>query len=256
MIGLYFSGTGNSKHGLEVFLRTLDSEAEMAAIEEERAPELLRTHQEIAISYPVQYSAVPKILKDFIAAHAGLWKGRNVFVIATMGLFSGDGAGVLARLLRKHGAKVTGGLHLMMPDSIADEKVLKRPLEKNLRLVRRAEEKAADAARCYAKGHPPRQGLGFLSRMAGFLTQRLWFGWKTNRYSGHVCIDPARCVVCGKCARLCPTGNIRQENQTVAAGGRCTLCYRCVNRCPKQAITILGRNVVEQSVIEKYTKPL
>ena len=53
-------------------------------------------------------------------------------MIATMGLFSGDGAGVLARLLKKYGAKITGGLHLKMPDSIADEKVLKRPLEKNM----------------------------------------------------------------------------------------------------------------------------
>lgn len=253
MIGVYFSGTGNSRHALEVFLRALDDGAEMAAIEDEHAAELLRTHEEIAVSYPVQYSAVPKILKDFIASHAGLWKGKKVFVIATMGLFSGDGAGVLARLLQKHGAQVIGGLHLIMPDSIADEKVLKRPLEKNIRLVRKAEEKAAKAAACLKAGHPPRQGLSLWSRMAGFLSQRLWFGWKTNRYSNKLRIDPARCVACGRCARLCPTGNIRQEERTCTAGDRCTLCYRCVNRCPKQAITLLGRNVVEQSVIEKYS---
>ena len=27
---------------------------------------------------------------------------------------------------------------------------------------------------------------------------------------------------------------------------------RCVNTCPKQAITLLGKEVVEQSIIEKY----
>ena len=43
-----------------------------------------------------------------------------------MGLFSGDGAGILARRLRKYGAQIIGGLHLKMPDSIADEKALKR----------------------------------------------------------------------------------------------------------------------------------
>ena len=48
-----------------------------------------------------------------------------------MGLFSGDGAGILGRLLQQYGAEIIGGLHLRMPDSIGDEKVLKRPLEKN-----------------------------------------------------------------------------------------------------------------------------
>lgn len=30
------------------------------------------------------------------------------------------------------------------------------------------------------------------------------------------------------------------------------MCYRCVNICPKQAITLLGKRVVEQGMIEKY----
>ena len=40
-----------------------------------------------------------------------------------------------------------GGLHLKMPDSIGDEKALKRPLEKNKALVREVEIKIKDAAR-------------------------------------------------------------------------------------------------------------
>jgi ferredoxin len=39
--------------------------------------------------------------------------------------------------------------------------------------------------------------------------------------------------------------NMVQNNQ-------CTMCYRCINNCPKQAMTLLGKMVVEQSVIEKY----
>ena len=51
-------------------------------------------------------------------------------VIATMGIFSGDGSEMLGRLLESTRAEFIGGLHLKMPDSIADEKALKRPLEK------------------------------------------------------------------------------------------------------------------------------
>ena len=78
---------------------------------------------------------------DFIHNNSSVWQGKRVFIIATMALFSGDGAGVLGRLLKQYGAKITGGLHLQMPDSIADEKVLKRSLEMNTQLVEKANRK-------------------------------------------------------------------------------------------------------------------
>ncbi len=55
--------------------------------------------------------------------------------------FSGDGAGVLGRLLQKYGAELMGGMHLKMPDSIGDEKALKYPLDKNICLVKGTESK-------------------------------------------------------------------------------------------------------------------
>ena len=70
----------------------------------------------------MQYSTVPKILRDFIIENKELWNSKKVFVIATMGLFSGDGAEILGRLLQQYGAELLGGLHLKMPDSIGDEK--------------------------------------------------------------------------------------------------------------------------------------
>ena len=53
----------------------------------------------------MQYSTVPKILRDFIIENKELWENKKVFVIATMGLFSGDGAGILGRLLQQYGAE-------------------------------------------------------------------------------------------------------------------------------------------------------
>ena len=135
MIGIYFSGTGNSKFCLEYFLQQYDKEAKVFSIEEENVIGKIKQQEEIIFSYPVQYSNIPKILKDFINQNQEVWKGKKVFVIATMGLFSGDGAGILARLLQKYGAEIIGGLHLRMPDSISDEKVLKRSLEENKKQI-------------------------------------------------------------------------------------------------------------------------
>lgn len=62
--------------------------------------------------------------------HSRLWKDKRVLCVATMGLFSGDGADCSARLLKKHGAKIVGGLHICMPDSVCDVKLLKKTLRK------------------------------------------------------------------------------------------------------------------------------
>lgn len=252
MLGIYFSGTGNSKYALEIFLQHFDISAKAVSIEDEALFEEIEEQTEIVFSYPVQYSSLPKILYDFIVEHGELWADKQVFIIATMGLFSGDGAGVLARLLKKYGARIIGGLHLKMPDSIADEKALKRSLQENKRLVEAAENTIKLAAVRIKEGNPPREGLGFLYHLAGLFGQRLYFGHKTKHYSDKLKIDRSKCVGCGKCAKLCPMENIIVDNGAAEARDMCTMCYRCINTCPKQAITLLGKHVVEQGTIEKY----
>ena len=217
-------------------------------------PEQIRRQTELVFAYPVQYSNIPKILNDYIEDHKELWKGKKVFVIATMGLFSGDGAGILARLLSRYGAETVGGLHVKMPDSIADEKALKRPLDVNRKLVAAATGKIRQAARDYQQGKPPQEGIGVLCHLAGLFGQRLYFYNKTKRYTDQLRIDPQSCIGCQTCVTLCPMNNISMENGIAVSSDRCTMCYRCVNRCPKQAITLLGRQVVEQCQIEKYCK--
>ncbi len=122
MVGIYFSGTGNSKYAAELFCKEYDNESNAYSIEETEALTAITDTDLIIIAYPVQFSTVPKIMRDYITDHSELWMNKKVFIIATMGLFSGDGSGMLGRLLQCYGAKVIGGLHLKMPDSIADEK--------------------------------------------------------------------------------------------------------------------------------------
>lgn len=69
MIGIYFSGTGNTKYCVEKFLEAYDADAEAFSIEEDWALHNIAACEELVIGYPVQYSNVPKILRDHIEAY-------------------------------------------------------------------------------------------------------------------------------------------------------------------------------------------
>ena len=175
MIGLYLSGTGNTRYCVEYLLRLLDETAEAVPIEEENAAERAAAHSSIVLAYPIQYSNAPLMVRAFIRDHAELWRGKQVLCLATMGAFSGDGAGCAARILKRCGAAVTGGLHLRMPDSVCDSRLLKKPLEENRKIVKAAEKKMREAVPRILAGDFPRDGLGLSRRIAGLLGQRLWF---------------------------------------------------------------------------------
>lgn len=254
MLGIYFSGTGNSKYAINTFLKEYNDNSVLYSVEDKKLIEEIKNYDKLIFSYPVQYSTVPKFLRDFINDNGSLWKGKKVFIIATMGLFSGDGAGVLARLLQQYGAVIVGGLHLIMPDSIADEKVLKRTKQKNIELVQKATQKIKSAAINTKNGRPPQEGLSVFSRAIGFIGQRLWFGYKTKDYNSKLKIDENKCIGCSVCVNVCPTKNIELKSGKAKANDKCTMCYRCINKRPKKAITLLGKSVIAQTSIEKYTK--
>ncbi len=251
MVGIYLSGTGNTKHCIEKLLHLLDKTALAVPIENCNAANLLRRHDFIILAYPVQFSNAPVMVRDFIKRYSKLWKGKKVLCVATMGLFSGDGAGCSARLLKKYGAIVVGGLHIHMPDSVCDVKLLKKSVEQNKAIVKAADRKIEKTAIKIKQGKYPCDGIYFYDQIAGFICQRLWFYGKTRYYSDKLKIG-ADCTGCGLCEKLCPMKNIHMKNGKAAAGKRCTMCYRCVSSCPKKAITLLGNEVVEQCRFERY----
>ena len=246
MIGIYFSGTGNTKYCLEKFVDLYDRNIEITPLENTDTIEKVTHHKDIIFAYPIYYSSLPKIVRDFICKNSDVWNGKRVFVIATMGLFSGDGAGISARLFKRYGAQVWGGLHLKMPDCICDVKALKRTPVQNKQIVLQAEERIKSAVYKLKNGTPTKNGLGFLCHIAGLFGQRLWFFHKTQAYSDQIKIDTVTCIECGKCALVCPMNNLSLSEGKIIANGRCTLCYRCVNQCSKRAITILGKRVFFQ----------
>lgn len=139
-----------------------------------------------------------------------------------------------------------------MPDCIGDEKALKKSIEKNKMIVKKAVMKIDNAVERLKAGNPTKEGLNILYHIAGLFGQRLWFYGKTKNYTNKIKINETKCIACGKCVELCPMKNLKLSNEKIISNGKCTMCYRCFSNCPKQAITILGKEVFEQCKIEKY----
>ena len=252
MNAIYLSGTGNTRHIVSLLLNELGEGGISAPIESADAMKALEG-DELILAYPTMFSNIPYLVRDFINKNQNVWKGKKVFLITTMGLFAGDGTGCAARLLKKYGAVITGGIQIIMPDSIGDCKALKKSAEQNREIVKKAEQRVTEIAKQMKEGKYPQEGLSFWAHMAGLFGQRLWFYNKAMGYTDKLKINPDKCVGCGICANNCPTHNIKIVDGKAVADSQCTMCYRCVSYCPKQAITLLGKTLHQQAGIEKYS---
>ena len=214
MIGIYLSGTGNTKHCVEKLVNLLDDTARCIPLE------------------------TPYIIN--------MLENEN-----TMGLFSGDGTGCTTRLLKKYGAEILGGLQIKMPDSVCDSKLLKKGIEENRQIVKNADKRIEQTAEQIKRGIYPKEGLSFIAHIKGLFGQRLWFYRKTIYYTDKLKISDS-CIGCGLCSKECPMKNIKMKENRAVPGKRCTMCYRCISLCPQKAITLLGKKVQEQCRLEKY----
>lgn len=252
MTGIYFSGTGNTKFCLSQFLNKICNNYLMYSIENKSSVSAISEDKDILFAYPIYYSNLPRIVCDFIEQNHTLWNGKNIYIITTMGLFSGDGAGVSARRFKKYGANVIGGLHLRMPDCIGDVKTLKKTFEENRKIIQLTCSKIDHAATLFLNNKPIQEGLNIFYHLAGLFGQRLYFRGKTKDYTQNPKIDSKKCIGCGVCEKLCPMKNIHMKNNKAASGSSCAMCYRCFSNCPQKAITLIGKEVIEQHRIEQY----
>lgn len=251
MLGVYLSGTGNTKHCIEKLTLLLDKSAKAVPLEQTNIIEEIKKNNTIILGYPTQFSNAPYMVRDFINKNKLLWKGKKILCVATMGAFSGDGAGCAARLLKKYDAIVLGGIHIKMPDSVCDSQLLKKTVEQNKAIVSQADKNIEFIAKQIKKGKYPKDGITAISHIVGLFGQRLWFYGKTTGYTDKLKISES-CIGCGLCVSLCPMKNISIQNGKAAADNKCTMCYRCISHCPQKSITLLGKEVKEQCRYEKY----
>ena len=63
-----------------------------------------------------------------------------------------------------------------------------------------------------------------------------------------------KCVLCGKCVTVCPSGALTFDNGPVPNPEKCTLCGKCALWCPADAISVCGKTMDTETVFREVRK--
>lgn len=67
-------------------------------------------------------------------------------------------------------------------------------------------------------------------------------GLGLNRAAGQIRVDPERCVDCGICSSVCPSGALQcsaPDWRLQFDAQRCLVCEQCIPTCPFEAIALV-----------------
>lgn len=61
--------------------------------------------------------------------------------------------------------------------------------------------------------------------------------------------DRGRCILCGRCAEVCPTGAIQLSDRVITEAGMCVMCCACVKTCAVNARSFNHPRVAERRAL-------
>ena len=250
----YFSGTGNTKYITEKLCDKLKERYEIQIFDitaERKIP--YHSADMLLFAFPIYGSAPPKPMVDFVCKNVPIIKGKECIIAATQYFFSGDGAASLGRLIRKSGGKVRYAEHFNMPNNLADSTVFKiRNGEEIAEIINKAERKAERFAKRILKGKRSLRGFNLISHAVGYYCQRKWWRKGEADKTRKLQINREKCIGCGLCAKHCPVRNITIKEGKAFALSNCAYCYRCINLCPKRAVSLFGKEVLQNQYKGPY----
>jgi ferredoxin len=240
MIIFYFSGTGNSKYIAELFSQNMSCGC--FSIEENIDFEaLIKANETIAFCYPIYFSRVPRIMREFLQRHMSALKDKKLIIFCTQQILSGDGARAMAALFPKRHVQVIYAEHFFMPSNTV-------PITTDTGKIKKYAEKAVPkmqkVCRNIQSGKVRKRGFNAGSRALGLIQAPLLMPAE-RKANKHINIADD-CIGCGLCVTECPMKNLTLKDEKIIHNHNCTVCYRCINRCPQKAINFFRYKIKKQ----------
>ncbi len=230
---VYFTGTGNSRYCAELLAHKLGDELmdSRPFIKNGIAAELISEKPWVFVG-PVYAWQMAHVFVDFIKS--GSFSGsREAYFVITCGGDIGAAGEYMRELCEEKGFSYMGTHPAVMPEnyvamfSVPDE-------ETSGRIVKIAAHRLEKRAELIAKGEafPPNKG-GIKNK---FLSGPVNNGFYKGFVNAKKFYTTDKCVLCGRCAELCPLNNISLSEGKVIWGDKCTHCMACICYCPTEAI--------------------
>ncbi|MBO1679718.1 EFR1 family ferrodoxin [Bittarella massiliensis (ex Durand et al. 2017)] len=245
---LYFSGTGNSEYVAQKLGMAVDDEVLnlFEAIKNSDFSEVYSQRPWVVVA-PTYAWRIPRILQGWLE-RTRLAGSEELYFAMTCGGSIGNAGRYLAELCAQKGMRYRGCMGIVMPENYLA--LFTTPTkEEALRTIEKADREIEGAARLLEDGEDfPEPDVSFGDRVNSGLVNTLFYPLFVR--AKKFCVTDA-CISCGRCAAVCPLGNVRLTDGKPVWGDRCTHCMACICRCPQEAVEYGGHS----RGLPRYTCP-
>ena len=236
----YFTGTGNTKWAAEKL--AIVTGEKLFFIPEELKGECkyrLEADERIGFCFPVHGWQPPRIVRRFIGKlQLENAKGHYAYALCTCGDSAGRAMEMLKKQLATKGVTLHSTISLIMPESYVCLPFMytDKPEREQAKIGIATHELGAFIELVEQR----RADFHSVKRGALPFTNSHVIGAYFNRYmitDKKFTVDADVCLHCGKCAELCPVGDIVfNEVPSWKNDSSCTCCLSCYHHCPVHAI--------------------
>lgn len=234
-LGIYFTGTGNTKRVCLTAQSELLSRGHSLDLVDviENKPISLAGYDGLFVFYPIYAFNAPKPIIACAKSIKKLEKPIPCVIMKQSGehLFWNNASSLhLISILKRRNILVKNEYHYLMPYSF----VFRHSDYMAFRMKSVMEKLLPMDLDLFLQGKDVHVKRFFFDRpFAAILRIQRWGGRFNGRFYR---VDADKCVQCMRCVKECPAENISFENGKFRFGGKCLMCQRCVMHCPKKAV--------------------
>lgn len=212
---LYFSGTGNSAYAAEKIGKLIGDEA-INLFERIKNNDYTPVSSEKAwvITVPTYAWRIPRIVQKQLE-NMPLCGSKDVYFVMTCGGSIGNAAKYIKKLCKAKNMNYRGCAEIIMPENyIAMFSVPSR--SEALQIIKKAQSVIDSTAQLIKENkNLPDLSVGIVGKINSSIVNNVFYPFCVHSKKFEA---TDKCISCGKCAQLCPLGNIQIKNGSLYGG--------------------------------------